>query len=355
MMNSEKGQALPLALAALAVGMLVIAPFLGHASSNLIGSRVYGQVMSEQYSADAGVEYAIWNLQSGESEVPEGGELELPEFTINNKTVNVTIANESGLTYKITSTATSDDGSSTTIESRVLVTAGWVDYAIISNHTEGKLTLADQVVVNGDIYYAGVLEISGNAIINGDIIEGDPLNIGIDPEEYEAEAQSGGTHNGDLTIESGPYTLGPLYITGDLKIKAGVNVILGGTVYVAGKIKIGGDVTITGEGNLLAANQDGESKSIHIEDRVTIDLTNLPLIMSVANSGEIKVGDECDITGLMYSTEGRVHVSADGPSYVYGALIGKDVRVSQDTIITYHPALEVWAPYTVQIITWQFN
>ena len=62
MRNSEKGQALPLALLVLAVGMLVIPPFVGHASSSLIGSRIYGQAISEQYSCDAGVEWALWRL-----------------------------------------------------------------------------------------------------------------------------------------------------------------------------------------------------------------------------------------------------------------------------------------------------
>jgi len=62
-MNSEKGQALPLAIMALAFGMLVITPFLGHASSSLIGSRIYGQVITEGYSGDAGVEWALWRLK----------------------------------------------------------------------------------------------------------------------------------------------------------------------------------------------------------------------------------------------------------------------------------------------------
>ena len=63
MMNSEKGQALPLALLALVIGVLVTAPFLTHASSSLIGSRIYGQAISEQYSCDAGVEWALWRLK----------------------------------------------------------------------------------------------------------------------------------------------------------------------------------------------------------------------------------------------------------------------------------------------------
>ena len=63
MMNSEKGQVLPLALLALALGSVVITPFIGYASSSLIGSRIYEEVMTEQYSADAGVEWALWKLK----------------------------------------------------------------------------------------------------------------------------------------------------------------------------------------------------------------------------------------------------------------------------------------------------
>ena len=62
-MNSEKGQALPLALIAMVAGALVIAPFLGHASSSLIGSRIYGQAIVEQCSCDAGIEWVLWRLK----------------------------------------------------------------------------------------------------------------------------------------------------------------------------------------------------------------------------------------------------------------------------------------------------
>jgi hypothetical protein len=64
-MNGEKGQALPIAMIALAFGTLVISPFLTHASSNLIGSRAYGEQMAEIYSCDAGIEHAIWSLTNG--------------------------------------------------------------------------------------------------------------------------------------------------------------------------------------------------------------------------------------------------------------------------------------------------
>jgi len=75
-MNSERGQALPLALLALAAGMLLIVPFANHIGGNLLASRIYGQVMNEQYSCDAGVEHAIWNLTNGglASQLPDPGD-----------------------------------------------------------------------------------------------------------------------------------------------------------------------------------------------------------------------------------------------------------------------------------------
>jgi len=63
MRNSERGQALPLALLVLAAGVLMISPFLGHVSSTMIGSRTYGEVIIEKYSCDAGVEWGLWRLK----------------------------------------------------------------------------------------------------------------------------------------------------------------------------------------------------------------------------------------------------------------------------------------------------
>jgi hypothetical protein len=64
-MNSEKGQALPLVLIALAVGALVLPSFLNHTGTSLIGSRTYAQEIGAQYAADSGAEHAIWNLKYG--------------------------------------------------------------------------------------------------------------------------------------------------------------------------------------------------------------------------------------------------------------------------------------------------
>ena len=351
MMNSEKGQTFPLALIALALGSLVISPFLSHANTLLIGSGIYEQAITEKYSADAGVEYAIWSLQSGEAEVPEGGELELPEFAINNKTVNVNIEDEGGQRYKITSTATSADGGSTTIESDVSL----FHYAIVSTQTNSKITIRDDTLITGDVYSTGQLEIKDDAVVDGTIVEGAPFDIGIDPEVYKDEAQNGGIHNGNLNIDTSPYIFeGPLYITKKLQIKKEMNVILDGTVYVKGNIDIGDDVTIIGTGNIICENSKDEGKSIDIHKGVTISLENIPIIMCVYTTRDIKIDDRSDITGIIYAPNGKVHFDAKGSeSHVHGSLIGREVRVSDDATVTSNPEIHMWAPNAVHILTWE--
>ncbi len=100
-MNGQSGQALPLAIMALAIGSLVVAPFLGYAGTGLIGSRVYGEAIKQQSAADAGVEHAIWRLVNGDlagqlSQPGDEATYQLDE-TINGLTVDITVtANTTG-------------------------------------------------------------------------------------------------------------------------------------------------------------------------------------------------------------------------------------------------------------------
>ncbi len=56
---------LALALAALGLGSLLVAPFLQAVSVNAIASRNYDGIAREHYAADAGVEDGIWRLTEG--------------------------------------------------------------------------------------------------------------------------------------------------------------------------------------------------------------------------------------------------------------------------------------------------
>jgi hypothetical protein len=73
--GQESGLALPIVLGVLALGALITAPFLTHASTNLIGSAVYQQSERETCSADAGIEHAIWSLTDSNlaSQIPAVG------------------------------------------------------------------------------------------------------------------------------------------------------------------------------------------------------------------------------------------------------------------------------------------
>jgi len=65
MISSEKGQILPLVLALLVFGGLVIAPSLSYAATSLNSSRMLEERMNGVYAADAGVEDALWCLRNG--------------------------------------------------------------------------------------------------------------------------------------------------------------------------------------------------------------------------------------------------------------------------------------------------
>jgi len=110
MKNGEKGQAVVIALVLVAFGGLVIAPFLGHASTDLMGAQHYEATMTEQYAGDAGVEHAIWRLKyDGLADELSGTEnstsYQLGEAVNGVEPIDITVVRTDNLTYEITSAA----------------------------------------------------------------------------------------------------------------------------------------------------------------------------------------------------------------------------------------------------------
>ncbi|MFC1864676.1 hypothetical protein ACFLYG_02480 [Chloroflexota bacterium] len=83
--SSEKGQALPVVLAMLAIGGLTIAVSLNYATTNLNSSQILEEGVKGVYAAGAGVEHTMWYIGKYGSE-PEAGTL--PE-NINQMPVNI--------------------------------------------------------------------------------------------------------------------------------------------------------------------------------------------------------------------------------------------------------------------------
>ena len=62
--GASPGQALPLALIALAIGAVLVTPFLTDVSVNLLASRRTDEAIADYYSADAGIEWALWRAKN---------------------------------------------------------------------------------------------------------------------------------------------------------------------------------------------------------------------------------------------------------------------------------------------------
>ena len=97
-MRKEKGHALPIALAALAVGTLLVMPFLHITGTGNAASRIYTATASERYASEAGVEDAIWKLTKGTlaEQMPGSGDSTsyAMDQMINGMTVEVSVTRD---------------------------------------------------------------------------------------------------------------------------------------------------------------------------------------------------------------------------------------------------------------------
>jgi cytoskeletal protein CcmA (bactofilin family) len=282
-LKSEAGYALPLALILLLLGSFLVVPTLTLTTTSLNANQTVDENTLELYAADAGVENALWHVQhDAEFTLPDIGQqlpVPPPEGTINDRTVNVTISNEDGQNYKITSIATSADGDTTTIECylSILGSSDVWDYALASlggNITlSGNSEIESDEVLGGDIYSNGNINVSGNAgvdgnasaagditvtqngDINGDQTEGAAPLVApvINTAYYKSEAQNIGCENiicGDithtsLTIQTNQSFPSRVHVQNDLTIKLNSIVTFQDTVCVNGNLNIEGNANVT--------------------------------------------------------------------------------------------------------------
>ena len=91
--GDESGQALVIALIALAVGILLVTAFVYYVSASQRASRGAQQAVVEHYAADAGVEHAIWRLthEPGFTQTVTASSPVTYSITINGQTVMITV------------------------------------------------------------------------------------------------------------------------------------------------------------------------------------------------------------------------------------------------------------------------
>jgi len=333
----ESGYATMMAiLVLLFMGAIVITPILVYMDTGLDAGRTHERRTDELYAADAGVNYATWQLQHGglELEIGEVAGFPSEEFpvpiNINDKNVhviveNVTPSEEDKPVYQITSTAESDDtDSSTTVEAYV-TPFSFFDNAITSR---GNVTLGSNSDVYGNVQYDGLPgedQESFEPTIHGAIHDGDLLPNADDIEDIWPTPEYLSQFYWDALREEVPAgdpfppyyesdnvdiedlkTIGPLCREGDLTIGNGgvpATLTLNGTVYVKGNllfqqpgkshqytldlnghtifaegvIDLPSQCTVTGSGCIIAL---GEVKFLPIVEATSIDFI---FIMSVTD------------------------------------------------------------------------
>jgi hypothetical protein len=203
------------------------------------------------------------------------GNLTVPDYSLNDKSVNVTIEDEGGGIYKINSTATSASGGNTTVECYY----GASDY---SSLLDNAITSNGTVCVKGDVNGSVVAEdctAHGEGCNNTNCTElEDPIiwpSAGELSEYYWEQVEDSTSFGSDIDVSVTP-SIRPGYKNGTLDIynsgSAGKNATLNGTVYVTNNLRIG--------------HQKGGQE-------FTLNLNN----QTIYCEGAIYVGKKCTISG----------------------------------------------------------
>ena len=363
LIRDEKGAAMVLVLVLLILGGLIVAPLLAHMGTGIVAGEVYERRTAELYAADAGVEDAMWNIQHQVDEVERLNQC-YPDWSynisdadgrvaeVNDRRVEVTIEWLDSLTYRVLSVATTDSGSSTTVEAYVEVMV--FDLFAGALVSMSDIDFSKNCSVTGDIYYVG--EIIGKEYEHdGEEIQV-PLSAFPTHEQNEAFAQQfkdeallGGTHPGDMTIDSDD-TLGPVYITGNLYLEDKIKLNLAGTIYVEGSIDFKKDSEVTGSGSIVAVGD------IYLSKLPDYGIEGDSIIFSV--NGDITFKKEATIEALVYAPNGLINV--DKKMTVTGGVIGGNINVKKDGSFTYISksssfGFPLTVPYGVEIQTFSIS
>jgi len=251
--RDERGNVLTLVLVLLVVGGLVLAPLLGLMSTGLVSGQVYEKKMDDYYAADAGVEDAIWRIQSDELTFDAGNYSYLEPLTVNERSVEVEVYRYDwdptcgeNITYRILSTATGEEGSNTTIDAHLAVSyldlSGLLDNAIISDDT---IDIQPGNYIDGDVWLPinDDEHLDNKGTINGTIKDSNDMTM-----YWPSYEQLSSWYLPDVegTYDPGPsidlqytQTIGPCYREGSLEVdNTGdpATLLVEGTVYVAGDL-----------------------------------------------------------------------------------------------------------------------
>lgn len=326
--RNQEGVTLPLVLVLMVVGAAIIAALFLYLNASLLLVGKNQQNIDSYYAADSGIDYALNQFRDVVLNPGFSGIEQFDPYELNDNSVDVTIENEGGSMYKITSTATSDTGS-TTVESYIQFHdyAFFFDGAITSN---SDINIQPGSTVTGNVTYSGSLD--GEENIDGNITQVDAIEPWPTIDYFSSfywDDVKDLEPLGDSSIDV-KYTdsIGPLYRDGSLDIVSSEDAAwaqLNGTVYVAG------------ETNELRIGQTGRDFTIDLNYQVIYVEGDLTIggKCTLSGSGFIIAGGDIDFSPNMQSgpddfvfvlsVEGTANFQPGGD--FYGSLAG-DVMVN---------------------------
>ncbi|MFC1869846.1 hypothetical protein ACFLYE_01075 [Chloroflexota bacterium] len=338
LISEQKGQALAMALCMLALGSLIIYPLLTLTHTSVKAGQSEESRMYEHYAANAGIMDGVLKLITDNPTIPPHGENWSHSYSIpntNNRSVNVIISTIDQSNWKITSTATSSIGHGTELNCYV-EESNYLPNAINTN----SVTIGRDAVVNGNVQRNPDGFFSNRGTINGRIIE-KPIEWPTIEEVttlYLDEIAGAPTHEGDLTLDLGPetiadpYSLGPIYINGDLNIAYGDSAVrLDGLVYVNGSVEIESLVHVYMNDNTIFSQEALwiSSDAIMHEYGCIVTASNL----------YFEPAYDPNACTILWSVEDVVGVGSTGAE-IYGAAYSPiSVTVARNSTLTYveHP------------------
>ena len=379
--KDEKGAALALALVLLVVGGLILTPLLGLMSTGLLAGQAYERHTDRLYAADAGVEDAIWRIQTNSLTFNANNYSYPNPLNVNGKNVSVVVYRYDwdptcgeNFTYQILSTVITDDGggTATVVNSTAINAHLSVSYLDLANLLNNAIVSDTFIGIKNDVYVTGNVT-SGGAVdnkgtVNGTIREYAELDwpTAGDLSAYYMDdvddLDPPFPYNDPLNVAGGNITLDALYRDGDWTIYNGMNtpgtVKLSGTVYVKGDLEVGvtnNDFTLdlNGETIFVESASADPQKAIEIGGKCTVIGSGCIIAVGdvyFAPKGD--VGSE-DHFVLVMSVDGTTTLRPSGT--YYGCIAGDlsvDVQSGANAAITHTSPEGIglnipWGPFDI--------
>jgi len=302
--RDEKGKVLIMVLVLLVLGGLVLTPLLGMMSTGLASGQVYEKKTHEYYAADAGVEDAIWKIMNDVDELPNsscGNQTWSYNYTIpdvNVKNVQVAIDYSGNYTHLITSTATSNDGSSTTVQAHITLDVETMegegffdsDWVVVE---DGNFEWGEETTYDGDVQ-----------VIDGNVVLGDGATI-------DGNVWSG---DGDVVLGQGATITGSVLSHGGTghKVELQDGAVIEGTVcaqYII--LKVGS--RIVGTAYATCADSD--------------QMCHTPYVPCDESGTQVVLEENAIIEGSAYSENGDVEILNNGAQIWGDAYAANEVKV----------------------------